>query len=93
MLTHSAISSDLVRDLDTQLNRLGAVAHVTVDHTDGPTLVAIDYDLAAPIPLDHPVIGSFVEAELIAARLNALQGIGDRQRVAILQRMLSTKSP
>ena len=92
MLIHSNISSDLVRDLDAQLNRLGAVAHVTLGSTDNPALVAISYDLAAPILLDHPAFDSFVEAELIAARLNALQGVGDRQRVAILQRRLSTES-
>lgn len=93
MLTHSNIFSDLVRDLDAQLNHFGAAAHVTVGFNDSPALVGIGHDLPAPIVLDHPAFGSFVEAELIAARLNALQGIGDRQRVAILQRMLSTKSP
>lgn len=89
MFTHpKSISSDLVRDLDEQLTRLDAVAHVSVDHAE-LVLVAIRTDFAAPVPLDHPPIGSFVEAELIAARLNALQGVGDRGRMAILQRMAS----
>jgi len=75
-------SSDLVRELDAQLNRLGAVGH-----TDTSALVAIGQGFPAPFPLNHPTLSSFVEADLIAASLNALQGIGDRQRVAILRSM------
>lgn len=90
MFTHPyTISSDLVRDLDEQLTRLGAAVHVSVDRAE-LVLVAIRTDFATPVPLDHLPIGSFVEAELIAARLNALQGVGDRERIAILQRMAST---
>ena len=81
------ISSDLVRDLDKQLTRLGGFAHVAVEHIDTPILVAIGRGFLAPISLHHPTISSFVEAELIAARLNALQGIDDRQRITILQSM------
>jgi hypothetical protein len=88
MFTHPhIISSDLVRDLDKQLTRLGAVAHVAVEHFDTPILVAIGQGFLVPISLHHPTIMSFVEAELIAARLNDLQGIGDRQRITILQSM------
>lgn len=88
------IPSDLVRDLDRQLTRFGAVAHVSVDRTATPTpvLVGIARDLSAPIPLNHPPIDSFIEAELIAARINALQGVADRQRVAILRSMSSAES-
>lgn len=82
------ISSELVFDLDAQLNRLGAVAHVAVEHSETPVLVAIGQGFPAPVALNHPIISSFVEAELIAARLNALQGIGDRQRIAILRSMV-----
>ncbi|MBM6447236.1 MULTISPECIES: hypothetical protein [Pseudomonas] len=80
-------SSDLVLELDRQLTRLGAVAHVAVKHFDTPILVAIGQGFLAPVSLHHPTISSFVEAELIAARLNALQGIGDRQRITILRSM------
>jgi hypothetical protein len=87
MLTHPhTICSDLVRDLDAQLNRLGAVAAVW--HTETPVLVAIDRRFPYPVQLRHPPLSTFVEAELIAARLNELQGIGDRHRIAILQRMI-----
>ncbi|MFU2326823.1 hypothetical protein [Pseudomonas sp. NFX98] len=79
------VSSELVHELDRQLTRLGAVAHVAVEHFDTPILVAIGRGFLAPVSLHHPTINSFVEAELIAARLNALQGIGDRQRIRILQ--------
>lgn len=81
------ISSDLVRDLDAQLNRLGAVAHVAVGETDTSALVVIGQGFPAPFPRNHPTLSSFVEADLIAASLNALQGVGDRQRVAILRSM------
>ena len=80
-------SSDLVLELDRQLTRLGAVAHVAVEDFDTPVLVAIGLAFLAPVSLHHPTISSFVEAELIAARLNALQGIGDRQRITILRSM------
>jgi hypothetical protein len=90
MHNHSnAIPSDLVRDLDRQLTHLGAVAHVSVDCTASPTptLVGIARGFLAPLPLNHSRIDTFLEAELIAARLNALQGITDRQRMVILQCM------
>ena len=81
------ISSDLVRNLDAQLNRLGALAHVAVGHTDTSAQVAIGQVIPAPFPLNHPALSSFAEADLIAASLNAFQGKGDRQRVAILRSM------
>jgi hypothetical protein len=88
----NTISSDLVRDLDAQLNRLGAVAHVAVGRTDTPALFAIGQGFPEPVPLNHLTLSSFIEAELIAARLNALQGIGDRQRIAILRNMANARS-
>lgn len=44
-------------------------------------------EIAELLPHNHPTLSSFGEADLIAASLNALQGIGDRQRVAILRSM------
>lgn len=89
MFTNQSISSDLVLELDEQLNRisLGVVAHVASDRANTPALVAIGVGLARPHPLNHPVLESFVEAELIAARVNALLGAGDSQRIAILRYM------
>lgn len=89
MLNCPIISSDLVRDLDEQLTRLSAVAHVAADRADTPVLVALGQDWTTPLPLNHPALFSFVEAELIAARLNNLQGLSDRQRIAILRSMSS----
>ena len=86
MFTHHTICSDLVRDLDAQLNHLGAVAAVW--HTETPVLVAIARGFPYPVQLRHPPLSSFVEAELIAVRLNALQGIDDRHRIAILQSII-----
>ncbi|MDY7566836.1 hypothetical protein QN400_24585 [Pseudomonas sp. RTC3] len=83
------ITSDMVFDLDAQLNSLDAVAHVAVGRMDNPVLVAIAQGFLAPVALNHPTLNSFVEAELIAARLNNLQGISDRQRIAILRSLAS----
>ncbi|AOZ13604.1 hypothetical protein AA042_13830 [Pseudomonas lundensis] len=55
-----------------------------------PILVAIAQNLTTPYALSYPTIRSFVEAELIVAKLNARQEAGDRQRIEILRRMLST---
>jgi hypothetical protein len=83
------ITSDLVFDLDAQLSILDAAAHVAVGRMDNPVLVAIAQGFRAPVALNHPALDSFVEAELIAARLNNLQGISDRQRIAILRSLAS----
>ena len=90
MLSYPTVSSELVRTLDEQLTRLGAVAHVASDRADTPVLVALSQGWTTPHPLNHPTLDSFVEAELLAARLNALQGVGDRERIAILRSMAGT---
>lgn len=79
------ITSNLIFDVDAQLNRLGAVAHVAVGPMGNPVLVAIAQGFRVPVAINHPTLSSFVEAELFAARLNNLQGISDRQRIAILR--------
>lgn len=86
------ITSGLIFDLDAQLNRLGAVVHVAVGRMDHPVLVAIARGFLVPVALNHPTLSSFVEAELFATRLNDLQGISDRQRIAILRSLAGVRS-
>ncbi|MCY1298779.1 hypothetical protein D9M71_388970 [compost metagenome] len=79
--------SDLIDELDEQLSRHGAIAHVTVAPSGDLVLVAIGRNWPTPRPLRHPALSSFVEAETLAARLNALQGAGDRDRITALRSM------
>lgn len=77
------VSPHLIADLDAQLIALGlSVVHVS----PGPVLQAIGWDSPEPVPLDHPQIDSYLEAEMIALRLNRLTGISDNERTRILVR-------
>lgn len=87
----STFTSDLVDDLDKQLSHLSAVAHVTVDDTGNLALVAIGQSWPAPLPLRHPDLSSFVEAEALAARVNTLQGASDRDRISALRSMVNAR--
>ncbi|HUE91857.1 hypothetical protein [Pseudomonas sp.] len=87
MFNQIHIPAEVVHDLDEQLSQLGAIAHVAADRGESPSLVAIAQGFSTPLPLTHPRIETFIEAELIAARVNALQGAGDRQRIVILRSM------
>lgn len=79
-LSSPNISPDLIADLDKQLMRLGCSGcHVY----PGPVLVGISWS-AAPKILDHPALDSYLEAELIARRVNNLQGTDDSERSRIL---------
>ncbi|WP_415754268.1 hypothetical protein [Pseudomonas leptonychotis] len=79
-LSSPYISSDLIADLDQQLMRLGCCGcHVY----PGPVLVGISWG-AAPKALDHRALDSYLEAELIARRVNNLQCTSDSERSRIL---------
>lgn len=80
------ISPELIADLDAQLTRLGCCAvHVTT----GPSLVAITWDLAEPYPLEHVQLDTYLQAEMIAQRVNALQSTSDVERSRILKTIVS----
>jgi hypothetical protein len=87
----SQFPSDLVDDLDQQLSRDGAIAHATVDPTGNLVLVAIGVSWPTPLPLRHPALSSFVEAEALAARVNTLQGASDRDRINALRSMVNAR--
>lgn len=105
------ISSELVFDLDAQLQRASCCAVHVVAGPDGPVLAGIDWpppqphpqippttpgnrrlplrgvddnnSQIPPITLVHPKLESFLHAEQLAARVNALAGTGDSERSAI----------
>lgn len=75
------VSPTLIADLDAQLTQRGLSAvHVEA----GPLLVGLSWDAPAAVALDHPQLDSYHEAELIAARLNALSGTSDGERTRML---------
>lgn len=75
------ISAELIADLDAQLISLQCCA---VHVIPGPSLVGISWDRSEPIPLEHPELDSYLQAELIAQRVNALQGTSDHVRSQIV---------
>lgn len=88
------IPAGLILALDEQLTRLNALAHVCASRLDSPTmfgfmpiLVAVSYELAAPVRLEHPELESYIQAEYICARANAMQGASDDQRMAAVIHM------
>ncbi|SEC02947.1 hypothetical protein SAMN05421553_0200 [Pseudomonas anguilliseptica] len=78
------VSSELVAKLDVQLARLQCCA---VHVVPGPALFGIGWDQVEMIPLKHPTLDTYLQAELLAARINALQGTTDSERTAILDRL------
>jgi hypothetical protein len=76
------VSTELIADLDAQLMRLGCGAcHVVA----GPALVGIAWDAPAPVTLEHPELDTYLQAEMIAQRVNALQSTSDVERSRILK--------
>jgi|SRR3989344_55702 len=106
------ITSDLIFDLDAQLQRASCCAVHVVSGPDGPVLAGIDWPTPQSHPqippttpgnrrlpphvavgnhsqipsitLVHPKLESFLHAEQLAARVNALAGTGDSERAAIM---------
>lgn len=80
------ISPEWIADLDAQLMRLGCGAcHVAA----GPVLVGIAWDATAPVLLDHPELDTYLQAEMIALRVNGLLGTGDGERTQILAQVMA----
>ena len=75
------VSPELIADLDAQLTQRGLCA---VHVAPGPLLHGLSWDAPAAVALDHPQLDSYHEAELIAARLNALHGTSDNERTRML---------
>lgn len=75
------IRPELISEIDAQLSELNCCAvHVAV----GPELVGISWDQIGPVKIEHPELDSYLHAELIAQRVNALIGSSDNERTQIL---------
>jgi hypothetical protein len=75
------IRPELIFEIDAQLSELRCCAvHVVV----GPALVGIGWDQTGPVKIEHPELDSYLHAELIAQRVNALVGSSDHERTQIL---------
>lgn len=75
------IRPELIFEIDVQLSDLKCCAvHVVV----GPALVGIGWDQTGPVKIEHPELDSYLHAELIAQRVNALVGSSDHERTQIL---------
>jgi hypothetical protein len=75
------IHSEMIFKLDAQLSDLKCCAvHVIA----GPYLVAISWDHLGPVKIEHPELDSYVHAELIAQRVNALACCSDHERSQIV---------
>jgi len=75
------VSAELIAYLDTQLISLQCCS---VHVAPGPLLVGLSWELPDFVPLKHPELSSYLQAELIAQRVNALQGSGDYERSQIV---------
>lgn len=75
------VSHELITALDAQLISLRCCA---VHVIPGPSLVGISWDKTSPILLTHYELDSYLQAELIAQRVNALQGTSDHVRSQIV---------
>lgn len=75
------IRPELISEIDAQLSDLKCCAvHVVV----GPALVGISWDQPGPVKIEHPELDSYLHAELIAQRVNALVGSSDNERSQIV---------
>ena len=80
------VSPEWIADLDAQLMRLGCGAcHVAA----GPVLVGIAWDAPIPVPLEHPELDSYLQAEMIAQRVNGLLGTSDGERTKIFAQVMA----
>ncbi len=75
------VSHELIAALDAQLASLQCCA---VHVISGPNLVGISWDRAGPILLRHYELDSYLQAELIAQRVNELYGTDDKERSRIV---------
>lgn len=79
------VTPEMIADLDAQMERLECCAcHVAA----GPVLVAIEWNTQSVMPLEHSELDSYLQAELIAQRVNALQGTTDSDRTKIVRALL-----
>ena len=85
------ISSEQIQALDEQLTHPEMAAHVSSDYGLAPVLVGVNWGLAEPIRLDHPPLDNYLEAEMLATRVNERRGINDGTRQQIVFCMRAAK--
>lgn len=71
------VTCEMVSDLNAQLIHSDCVA---VHVAPGPALVGLSASIEAPLALEHAQLDSYLQAELLAARVNALLGASDAER-------------
>ena len=83
-LVPSHISAELIADLDAQLIVLGCcAAHVV----PGPKLIGVGWGVDTVFHLNHPQLDTYLEAEMIAQRVNGLQGTSDADRSSLVSHL------
>jgi hypothetical protein len=75
------VSAELIAYLDTQLISLQCCS---VHVAPGPLLVGVSWELPDFVPLEHPELSSYLQAELIAQRVNALLCSSDYERSQVV---------
>ena len=84
-------SPEQVHALDEQLTHPEMAAHVSSDHGLAPVIVGVSWDMADPIRLDHPPFDSYIEAEMLATRVNESRCINDGTRQQMVFCMRAAK--
>ncbi len=85
------ISPEQVHALDEQLTHPDMAAHVSSDYGLAPVIVGVNWGLSEPILLDHPPFDNYVEAEMLATRVNERRCINDGTRQQIVFCMRAAK--
>lgn len=76
------INQEWIFDLDQQLSHAGYRAvHVTT----GLRLVGLSWGATGVLKLEHLELDSFLQAEMIAQRVNCLRGVCDQERMQLLE--------
>jgi hypothetical protein len=77
-----------VHALDEQLTHPEMAAHVSSDYGLAPEIVGVSWGMSDPIRLDHPPLDSYIEAEMLATRVNERRCIcdGTRQQMVFCMR-------
>jgi len=91
MTLHFRISLEQVHALDEQMTHPEMAAHVSSDFGLAPVIVGVSWDMTDQIRLDHPPLDSYIEAEMLATRVNERRCINDGTRQQIVFCMRAAK--
>ena len=85
------ISPEQVQALDEQLTHPEMAAHVSSDYGLAPVIVGVNWGLSEPLLLDHQPFDNYLEAEMLATRVNERRCINDGTRQQIVFCMRAAK--